>query len=130
MTTISVYRGKSSVIEYFSAGALAGSLYKFNTGLRGMAVGGILGCGLGGLAGIFSLVVLKASGTSMEEVRYWQYNWKQERDQNKLAAELVSRHFFAVLFDRFLKKKRCRTIRYRKKIHYSKHGVKELKNIR
>ncbi len=76
--------------EYFSAGAIAGSLYKVNSGLRGMTVGGVLGGGLGGLAGIFSLVILKASGTSMEEVRYWQYNWKRERELTKKAAEAVS----------------------------------------
>lgn len=80
-------------------------MYKFNSGLRGMAAGGILGCGLGGLAGVISLMVLKASGTSMEEIRYWQYNWKRERDQNKLAAEIVSRHFCADFISTFYKKK-------------------------
>lgn len=79
-------------MEYFAAGAITGSMYKLNGGLRGIAVGGLLGCGLGGLAGIVSLLVLKTSGTSMEEVRYWQYNWKRERDASKLAAELVSEH--------------------------------------
>lgn len=94
MTTISVYRGKSSIIEYLSAGAVAGSMYKINTGLRGMTVGCILGLGLGGLAGGASLLLLKVSGTSMEEVRYWQYNWKLEREAAKRAAELVSRKCF------------------------------------
>lgn len=89
VTTIAVYRGKSSIFEYIAAGAVAGSMYKINTGLRGMTVGGLLGCGLGGVAGIISLVVLKASGMSMEEVRYWQYNWKRDRDQTIIAAEKV-----------------------------------------
>jgi len=88
VTTISVYRGKSSIYEYVAAGAVAGSMYKINTGLRGMTVGGLLGCGLGGVAGAISLMVLKFTGTSMEEVRYWQYNWKKDRDQSISAAEL------------------------------------------
>lgn len=117
--------------EYLSAGAVAGSLYKINTGLRGMTVGGLLGGGLGGLAGLFSLLVLKASGTSMEEVRYWQYNWKRERDQAKLAAELVGLTFVYAFF--FLVSKandRCRNIRCRKRIHCSKRGANESKKIR
>ncbi|XP_037026165.1 RPII140-upstream gene protein [Bradysia coprophila] len=89
-TTISVYRGKSSIYEYLAAGLLTGSMYKVNGGLRGMTVGGLLGCGLGGLAGICSLLVLKASGKSMEEVRYWQYNWKRERDMIEMEADLAN----------------------------------------
>jgi hypothetical protein len=42
-TTISVYRGHSSILEYVVAGSITGALYKCNMGLRGMAVGGGLG---------------------------------------------------------------------------------------
>jgi hypothetical protein len=42
-TSISVYRGYSSVLEYAAAGCITGALYKFNMGLAGMAVGGGLG---------------------------------------------------------------------------------------
>lgn len=80
VTTISVYRGKSSIYEYLAAGTVTGTLYKVNLGLRGMAVGGLLGGGLGGVAGILSLLILRVSGTSMEEVRYWQYKWRANRD--------------------------------------------------
>ncbi|KAH8284162.1 hypothetical protein KR054_011629 [Drosophila jambulina] len=82
ITCISVYRGKSSIYEYLAAGSLTGSLYKMNLGLRGMAAGGIIGGFLGGVAGATSLLLMKASGTSMEEVRYWQYKWRLERDDN------------------------------------------------
>ncbi|KAH8257837.1 hypothetical protein KR038_001748 [Drosophila bunnanda] len=82
ITCISVYRGKSSIYEYLAAGSLTGSLYKMNLGLRGMAAGGIIGGFLGGVAGVTSLLLMKASGTSMEEVRYWQYKWRLERDDN------------------------------------------------
>ncbi|XP_065722162.2 RPII140-upstream gene protein [Drosophila suzukii] len=82
ITCMSVYRGKSSIYEYLAAGSITGSLYKMNLGLRGMAAGGIIGGFLGGVAGVTSLLLMKASGTSMEEVRYWQYKWRLDRDEN------------------------------------------------
>ncbi|XP_069703295.1 RPII140-upstream gene protein isoform X2 [Periplaneta americana] len=82
-TSIAVYRGHSSIVEYVAAGGLTGALYKCNMGLRGMAVGGGLGSVLGGIAGIASLSILKLSGLSMEEVRFWQHQWKQERDKHQ-----------------------------------------------
>ncbi|KAI8045579.1 hypothetical protein M5D96_001761 [Drosophila gunungcola] len=63
ITCMSVYRGKSSIYEYLAAGSVTGSLYKMNLGLRGMAAGGIIGGFLGG-------------------VRYWQYKWRLDRDDN------------------------------------------------
>lgn len=94
MTAISVYRAKSSVYEYTAAGTVAGAMYKINTGLRGMTVGGLLGGTLGSLAGLVSLLILKFSGTSMEEVRYWQYNWKRERDETIQGAFQVGKKHF------------------------------------
>jgi len=82
ITCMSVYRGKSSIYEYLAAGSITGSLYKVSLGLRGMAAGGIIGGFLGGVAGVTSLLLMKASGTSMEEVRYWQYKWRLDRDEN------------------------------------------------
>ncbi|GFG34337.1 hypothetical protein Cfor_08958 [Coptotermes formosanus] len=69
-TSVSVYRGYSSILEYVAAGCITGALYKFNMGLAGMAVGGGLGGVLGGIAGLVSLTILKLSGMSMEE---WGY---------------------------------------------------------
>ncbi|KAH8417646.1 hypothetical protein KR222_003496 [Zaprionus bogoriensis] len=86
ITGISVYRGKSSIYEYLAAGSITGGLYKLNLGLRGMAAGGIIGAFLGGIAGVASLLLMKASGTSMEEVRYWQYKWRLDRDENVQSA--------------------------------------------
>ncbi|BFF90548.1 RPII140-upstream gene protein [Drosophila madeirensis] len=86
ITCISVYRDKSSIYEYLAAGSLTGATYKMNLGLRGMAAGGIIGGFMGGIAGVASLLLMKASGTSMEEVRYWQYKWRVNRDDNIQAA--------------------------------------------
>lgn len=54
-------------------------MYKFNMGLKGMAAGAFFGSLIGGAAGIGSLAVLKLSGTSMEDIRYWQYSMKKQR---------------------------------------------------
>lgn len=94
ITTISVYRGKSSIYEYLTAGTITGSIYKFNMGLRAIAVGGLLGGSLGGVAGLISLLIMRASGTSMEEVRYWQYKWRANRDANIRGAFKVRIHFY------------------------------------
>ncbi|XP_059612476.1 RPII140-upstream gene protein [Phlebotomus argentipes] len=80
ITMFSVYRGKSTIFEYSLAGLTAGALYKMNLGLRGMMAGGFAGCLLGTVGGVVSLSILKVSGMSMEEVRYWQHKWKVDRD--------------------------------------------------
>lgn len=79
-TTIAVYRGKSSIFEYAAAGALTGATYKFSMGLKGMTAGTLVGGVLGSIAGGVSLLILKSTGMTMEEVRYWQYKWRTSRD--------------------------------------------------
>lgn len=76
---MSVYRGKSSVWEYIAAGSSTGALFRMNLGLRGMVAGAIVGGALGVVAGGASMGIMKLSGTSMEEVRYWQYQWHKKR---------------------------------------------------
>jgi hypothetical protein len=49
-------------------------------GPKGMAAGGIVGGALGLFAGVFTVGMLKLSGTTMEEARYWQYKWKTDRE--------------------------------------------------
>lgn len=48
-------------------------------GPKGMAAGGIIGGALGLFAGLVTTGLLKLSGITMEEARYWQYKWKVER---------------------------------------------------
>lgn len=81
-TTIAVYRGKSSMYEYILAGTVTGAMYKFNMGLRGICAGAIVGGALGTLGGAGSLLILKTTGMTMEEMRYWQYKWRSTRDDN------------------------------------------------
>jgi complex I assembly factor TIMMDC1 len=57
-----------------------GAMYKFNMGLKGMVSGGLVGTFIGGFAGVISLLVLNATGMTMEDMRYWQYKWREQRD--------------------------------------------------
>lgn len=100
VTLVSVYREKSSIYEYLAAGALSGAAYKFNMGLRGMTAGGIIGGVLGGLGGAVSLLILHLSGTSMEEVRYWQYKWRTNRDDAIAESFKVMLIFICIYFIR------------------------------
>lgn len=80
-TTVAVYRGHSGLLEYVVAGAVTGATYKCGLGVRGAVVGGGLGGVLGCMAGLASLGILKMSGMTMEEVRYWQFQWQQDREK-------------------------------------------------
>jgi hypothetical protein len=50
-------------------------------GPKGMGAGALVGGGLGIIAGGVTVGLLKLTGTSMDEVRYWQYKWRATRDQ-------------------------------------------------
>ncbi|CAL4160240.1 unnamed protein product, partial [Meganyctiphanes norvegica] len=83
-TTISVYKGKSSLLEYVIAGGLSGFLYKFKQGPKAWVVGGGLGSVLGAFCGSLSLGLMWLTGTSMEELRYLQYQWKVEQQKEQM----------------------------------------------
>lgn len=79
------------MIEYIAAGAFTGGMYKFNMGLKGMTAGVLVGGFLGTIAGGITLLLLTTTGMTMEESRYWQYKWRQNRDetiQGSIAADL------------------------------------------
>lgn len=90
MTLVSAYRGKSSIWEYLTAGTCSGAIYKINMGLRGMVAGGVAGGVLGGISGALSLLILYTTGTTTQDLRYWQYKWKLQRDEAEENAYIVS----------------------------------------
>ncbi|XP_022903666.1 RPII140-upstream gene protein [Onthophagus taurus] len=80
-TMISVYRGKHGIFEHMVAGATTGFIYKFSAGPRAWLVGSGLGLVLGTVAGSVTYGILSYTGLSMDQVRYWQYRWKEKREQ-------------------------------------------------
>lgn len=79
-TTISVYRGDTSLIEFVSAGALTGALYKIDMGLAAILVGAGLGSALSLAAGLAILGILKVTGVNMEDIRKALYKLKEARE--------------------------------------------------
>ncbi|XP_028179026.1 RPII140-upstream gene protein [Ostrinia nubilalis] len=79
-TTISVYRDDTSLVEYITAGAITGGLYKANLGLAATFVGAGLGAALSTIAGLAILGVLKITGVSMEDIRQALYKLREVRE--------------------------------------------------
>lgn len=46
-----------------------------------MTAGALVGGFFGTIAGGVSLLLLRATGMTMEEARYWQYKWRSHRDE-------------------------------------------------
>lgn len=78
-TTISAYRGDTTLIEYTTAGALTGALYKANLGLAAMIVGGSLGAVLSTIGGLLIIGILKITGVRMSDIRQALYKIKESR---------------------------------------------------
>nr|SVE75450.1 EOG090X0FS6 [Daphnia dolichocephala] len=76
-TAVSTYRNKSSVLEYSAGGLLAGSMYKLPMGPKAMVSGGLMGTALGTVAGVLAVGIMKVSGTTAEDLRYWKKGWKE-----------------------------------------------------
>ncbi|XP_060801249.1 RPII140-upstream gene protein [Amyelois transitella] len=79
-TTISVYRDDTSLIQFITAGAITGGLYKVNLGTAATCVGAGLGAALSAVIGGVILGILKATGFSMQELRQALYNIKKARE--------------------------------------------------
>lgn len=58
-----------------------------------MAAGGIVGSALGGVAGLFTLGILKLAGSSVEEVQYWQYKMQIKRSKIEKEAWAIDSNY-------------------------------------
>jgi len=76
-SAVSPYSNKSTVFEYSAGGLLAGAMYKLPMGGKAMVAGGVGGAALGTVAGAISVGIMKLTGTTTEEVRYWRRDWKE-----------------------------------------------------
>ncbi|XP_070153420.1 RPII140-upstream gene protein isoform X1 [Polyergus mexicanus] len=80
-TCTTAYQGKLAIENYMLGGSITGLLFKMNLGFRGALVGIGLGSILGGLCGGISLLILKLSGTTIDEVLEAQQKWVNSRDK-------------------------------------------------
>ncbi|XP_071573996.1 complex I assembly factor TIMMDC1, mitochondrial [Temnothorax nylanderi] len=82
-TCTTAYRGKLAVENYMLGGSVTGLIFKMNMGLRAMLVGTGLGAVLGGFCGGVSVLILKLSGITIDEVLEAQKRWIDSRN-NKM----------------------------------------------
>lgn len=67
-TCLHMYRGKYDLINFTSAGALTGCLFKANMGIKGALAGSFIGTTLGTVYGCLTLGLLYITGTKIEDV--------------------------------------------------------------
>jgi len=67
--------------NYILGGSITGLLFKINLGLRATLVGTGLGGILGGICGGMSILILKLSGVTIDEVLDAQQQWINSRDK-------------------------------------------------
>ncbi|XP_057369833.1 RPII140-upstream gene protein-like [Daphnia carinata] len=84
-TAVSTYRNKSSVFEYSAGGLLAGAMYKLPMGPKAMISGGFAGAAMGTVAGVLTVGIMKLSGTTAEDLRYWKKGWKEAANREVTA---------------------------------------------
>lgn len=66
-TGLNVYRNKNALSHFVIAGAVTGSLFRINLGLRGLVAGGVIGALLGTPIGSLLIAIQKYCGESVQE---------------------------------------------------------------
>lgn len=58
-------------------------MYKLPMGPKAMVSGGIAGAAMGTVAGVLTVGLMKISGTTTEDLRYWKKGWKEAANRCK-----------------------------------------------
>ncbi|XP_007942058.1 complex I assembly factor TIMMDC1, mitochondrial [Orycteropus afer afer] len=75
-TGLNVYRNKNALSHFVIAGAVTGSLFRINLGLRGLVAGGVIGALLGTPIGSLLITLQKYRGETVQE--------RKEKDRKAL----------------------------------------------
>ncbi|XP_060079183.1 RPII140-upstream gene protein-like isoform X2 [Ylistrum balloti] len=67
---ISIYRNKTSFVEYSIAASIIGAAFRLHLGPKGMVAGGIVGLTLGTIGGVVLMTTAKVTGETQEEKHY------------------------------------------------------------
>ncbi|XP_042644487.1 complex I assembly factor TIMMDC1, mitochondrial [Tyto alba] len=81
-TGLSVYRNKTTISHFASAGAFTGALFRMHLGLQGLAGGFVFGAVVGIPAGGLLMIVQKLAGETLQEKRNRE---RRELYEQKLA---------------------------------------------
>ncbi|XP_001948378.1 RPII140-upstream gene protein [Acyrthosiphon pisum] len=93
VTAVNAYTQKVTVISYATAGFVVGGIARISFGMKGFLVGSTLGAILGVIAGSCTLLILKFSSYTMDEVKEWQSQSQIERDLYFVKEQKTSRIF-------------------------------------
>ncbi|XP_076300100.1 RPII140-upstream gene protein [Lasioglossum baleicum] len=77
-----VYRGKFELFNSTIAGAVAGSMFKMNMGLKGMIAGTVAGSMLGTVYGSITKLILYIAGVEMSDLYEIHFQLMQKRRDN------------------------------------------------
>ncbi|NXL34583.1 TIDC1 factor, partial [Glaucidium brasilianum] len=78
-TGLSVYRNKTTISNFASAGALTGAIFRMHLGLQGLAGGFVFGTAIGIPAGGLLIIVQKLTGETLQERRTREHRELYER---------------------------------------------------
>ncbi|XP_050430437.1 RPII140-upstream gene protein [Adelges cooleyi] len=80
VTVMNAYLNDVSALSYLTAGVIIGGVARISLGIRGLIIGSTLGGFLGIIVGWTTLLLLKFSPLSMEELKEWQNQSEKERE--------------------------------------------------
>ncbi|XP_033624034.1 complex I assembly factor TIMMDC1, mitochondrial isoform X2 [Fukomys damarensis] len=87
-TGLTAYRNKNALSHFVVAGAVTGSLFRINLGLRGLVAGGIIGALLGTPMGSLWMVLQKYCGETVQEMKQKDQQAQQEQKLAEWRARL------------------------------------------
>ncbi|XP_050537361.1 RPII140-upstream gene protein [Daktulosphaira vitifoliae] len=80
VTVMNAYLNDISTFSYLTAGTIVGGIARIHIGVKGLVVGATFGGILGLLVGLITLLILKLSPLSMQELHEWQSQAQKDRD--------------------------------------------------
>ncbi|XP_075398588.1 complex I assembly factor TIMMDC1, mitochondrial [Tenrec ecaudatus] len=92
-TGLNVYRNKNALSHFVIAGAVTGSLFRINLGLRGLVAGGIIGALLGTPFGGLLMLLQKYCGETVQERKEKDRKVLHERQLEEWKARLQITEF-------------------------------------
>ncbi|XP_004633383.1 complex I assembly factor TIMMDC1, mitochondrial [Octodon degus] len=87
-TGLTVYRNKNALSHFVVAGAVTGSVFRINLGMRGLVAGGIIGALLGAPVGSLLMVLQKYYGETVQERKQKDRQAEHERKLEEWRARL------------------------------------------
>ncbi|XP_025203043.1 RPII140-upstream gene protein [Melanaphis sacchari] len=93
VTAVNAYTQKVTVFSYALSGFIVGGITRISFGMKGFIVGSTLGGILGIFVGGITLLILRFSSLTMDEVKEWQSQSQIERDLYFVKEQKTSRIF-------------------------------------